>query len=274
MKFEVACWKQGFKVVAGTDEAGRGPLAGPVVAAAFAVLEPDAEVLQLLASIKDSKKMTMANRDAAFEELTHSRFEGRTIWAIAQASVSEISRVNILQAALAAMERSVRRLTIQPDCVLVDGCNRPPGLLSMDEAWTRGTQTVATLYATTGTLKVAPRRAWRPRRVDSVIKGDDKVLSISAASILAKVHRDRIMAKLDKKYPAYGFISHKGYGTSSHMKVLKAIGYSPAHRTTFAPVNTLSPAKAAAMRAQPSVKQAKAAAGPAAKARAQRKLAV
>jgi len=249
LSFEAKQWAKGFQVVAGTDEAGRGPLAGPVVAAAFALLkEDDVEVLQLMASVKDSKQMSIQQREEAFKELTDPKYKGRVAWAIAEASVQEISKANILQAALAAMERSIRKMSKSPDCVLVDGCNRIPGLLGPNDTWTRASQTVAALRETMPPLDAHPKAVWKPNSVQAVIKGDALVPSIAAASVLAKVHRDRLMDELHEKYPIYGFDSHRGYGTASHIKVLKKIGFSPVHRTSFAPVNELRPAKASAFK--------------------------
>lgn len=252
--FEERLWAEGFPVVAGTDEAGRGPLAGPVVAAAFAVVDhEDAEVKELLASVADSKQLTEAARDAAFEQLTDGRFKGRVAWAISEASPEEIDQTNILRASLAAMARAVRDLEPKPDCVLVDGCNRPPDLLRPGEQWTRGSKAseqakndvtqkklssffTARAPATPVTAAAEADAPWRPRRVDAVIHGDARVACISAASILAKVHRDQIMDKLDAQYPVYGFKDHKGYGTAIHMEAIREHGVCPAHRRSVAPV--------------------------------------
>lgn len=255
-EYEKRLWAEGFPVVAGTDEAGRGPLAGPVVAAAFAVIDhKDAEVQELLASVADSKQLTEEKRDAAFKQLSDDRFKGRVAWAISEASPEEIDQTNILQASLAAMARAVRDLEPKPDCVLVDGCNRPPDLLRPGEQWTRGSKAseqakndekqkkLSSFFAvrapatpmTTATEAEAP---WRPRRVEAVIHGDARVACISAASIIAKVHRDRIMEKLDVEHPAYGFKDHKGYGTASHMEAIREHGVCPAHRRSVAPVRS------------------------------------
>jgi len=238
-EYEGHYWARGFKVVVGTDEAGRGPLAGPVVAAAFVVLDPsDQEVLKLLSTVNDSKKLSAKRRDELYEELTDAKFKGRTAWAIAEASEEEIDYVNILQASLAAMERSVRKLPVRADCVLVDGCQRPPGLLRPEECWTGGgsNSSVAALRAKAPMLDASSKEKWLPSVVDAIIKGDGKVASIGAASILAKVHRDRLMHKLHEEYPAYAFNKHMGYGTKVHMEALKKHGPCPAHRRSFAPV--------------------------------------
>lgn len=254
--WERRLWSEGFPVVAGTDEAGRGPLAGPVVAAAFAVLGTgDEEVLSLLSTITDSKQMAAPQREEAFKQLTDPKFEGRTVWAIAEASVAEIDEMNILRASLCAMSRAARGLNVRPDCLLVDGCNRPPELLAPGEQWTRGRKKamedekqqpkLSKFFAS----KVAPKPAtivqsdpkecadvWRPRRVEAVIGGDAQVPCIAAASVLAKVHRDRLMEELDKQYPVYGFQSHKGYGTADHIEAIKTHGVCPQHRRSFGPV--------------------------------------
>ena len=179
--------------VAGVDEAGRGPLAGPVVAAAV-ILDPD----HPLEGLRDSKKMTGRQRDAAFETLhRHAIAIG-----VGQADSREIDDLNILHATMLAMRRAVDALGCRPTSVLVDG-NRCPELL-------------------------VP--------VDAVIGGDGTVPSISAASIIAKVTRDRIMLELHERYPAYGFDRHKGYPTKAHRLALSIHGPSSEHRRSFAPV--------------------------------------
>lgn len=241
---------EGFHIVAGTDEAGRGPLAGPVVAAALAVLDHgDAEVQRLLSHVQDSKKMTAAQREEVFAEMTAEKFNGRIAWAIAEASVAEIDEMNILRASLLAMSRAVRALATRPDCVLVDGCNRPPELLRAGECWTRGSKK---LSGETPTVKQKGQKerkgqlqsnitrgqkgAWIPKRVEAVIGGDSRVPSISAASVLAKVYRDQLMEKLHAQFPMYGFGTHKGYGTQGHLAAIKEHGVCPDHRRSFAPV--------------------------------------
>jgi len=251
-RWEERIWQDGLSVVAGTDEAGRGPLAGPVVAAAFAILDQrDDEVRALLARVADSKQMTLQQREELFAELTHERFHGRTAWAVAEASASEIDELNILKASLGAMAKAVRSLSVLPDCVLVDGCNRPADLLASGELWTRGSKrnneqkaapqaklskwfSNASLRSTTSLEAAA--QPWRPEKVEAVIGGDAEVVSISAASILAKVHRDRLLDDLHEKYPSYGFKSHKGYGTPEHMEALRRHGACEEHRRSFAPV--------------------------------------
>lgn len=177
----------------GVDEAGRGPLAGPVVAAAV-MLDPDRHI----EGLRDSKKLSAAARERLADEI---RLKAAA-WCVAEASVDEIDRLNILHATMLAMQRAVAGLPMPPDDVWVDG-NR------------------------------CPKWGWRSQ---AVVKGDDKVAAIAAASILAKTARDRLMCKLHQEYPAYGFASHMGYGTAAHMAALRAHGACPQHRRSFAPV--------------------------------------
>lgn len=180
-------------LVAGVDEAGRGPLAGPVVAAAVIL-----DDLQPIKGLADSKTLTALRRDKLFDEIRAKAL----CCSIAQASVEEIDQLNILQATLLAMRRAVEGLRLKPNMVLVDG-NRLP-VLNM--------------------------------RAKAIVKGDALVPAISAASILAKVHRDRGCVELDQLYPHYGFARHKGYGTAEHLAALAAHGACPQHRKTFRPV--------------------------------------
>ena len=180
-------------LVAGVDEAGRGPLAGPVVAAA--VILDDRNPIRGLA---DSKVLTARRREQLFDEIRAKAL----CCSVAEASVDEIDTLNILQATLLAMRRAVEGLRLKPALVLVDG-NRLP-TLSM--------------------------------RAEAIVKGDSKIAAISAASILAKVTRDRWCAELDLQYPQYGFAGHKGYGTAEHLQALQAHGACPQHRKTFSPV--------------------------------------
>jgi ribonuclease HII len=180
-------------LVAGVDEAGRGPLAGPVVAAA--VILDDLNPIQGLA---DSKKLTALRREKLFDEIRAKAL----CCSIAQASVEEIDQLNILQATMLAMQRAVAGLRLKPIKTLVDG-NRLPKLDMLAEA---------------------------------IVQGDAKVQAISAASILAKVHRDRLCDAWSEQYPQYGFAAHKGYGTAEHMAALREHGPCPLHRTSFAPV--------------------------------------
>jgi ribonuclease HII len=183
-------------LVAGVDEAGRGPLAGPVVAAA--VILDERHPIQGLA---DSKKLTVLRRERLFDEIRAKAL----CCSIAEASVEEIDRLNILQATLVAMRRAVAGLRLKPNKVLVDG-NRLPTLEVLAEA---------------------------------IVGGDALVPAISAASILAKVHRDRWCLKLDQQYPQYGFAQHKGYGTAAHLAALQTHGPCAQHRTSFRPVAEL-----------------------------------
>jgi len=186
------CW-DGPGLLAGVDEAGRGPLAGPVVAAAVILDE-----CQPIAGLADSKKLSAARREVLFDEIRAKAL----CFAVAQASVEEIDRLNILQATLLAMQRAVEGLRLKPHKVLVDG-NRLPRLDVLAEA---------------------------------IVKGDDKVPAISAASILAKVTRDRMTLDMEREYPGYGFAKHKGYGTAEHLAALARLGATPYHRRSFAPV--------------------------------------
>ena len=180
-------------LTAGVDEAGRGPLAGPVVAAAVILDE-----LNPIQGLNDSKKLSAKRREALFDEI-----RARALcFSIAEASVQEIDDINILQATMLAMKRAVEALRLPPKLVLVDG-NRLP------------------------TLSI---------RAEAIVQGDALVPSISAASILAKVHRDRLCEAMHQRYPVYGFDQHKGYGTAQHMAALQAHGPTECHRMTFAPV--------------------------------------
>jgi len=180
-------------LLAGVDEAGRGPLAGPVVAAAV-ILDPQRPI----AGLDDSKKLSERRRDA-LEPLIRER---ALAFGIGRAEVSEIDSINILQATLLAMRRAVAALPVHPAAVVVDG-NRLTDFGLPAEA---------------------------------VVGGDARVPSISAASILAKVARDREMVALEEQFPGYGFARHKGYGTAAHLDALARLGPTPAHRQSFAPV--------------------------------------
>ena len=180
-------------LVAGVDEAGRGPLAGPVVAAAVIL-----DDLRPIKGLADSKALTALRREKLFDEI-----RARALCtSIASASAEEIDRLNILQATLLAMQRAVLGLRLLPKRVVVDG-NRVPRLVMTTAA---------------------------------VVKGDAKVAAISAASILAKVHRDRLCQDLHAEFPHYGFDGHKGYPTSAHLAALRDYGACAAHRRSFAPV--------------------------------------
>ncbi len=180
-------------LVAGVDEAGRGPLAGPVFAAAVIL-----DDMSPISGLADSKKLSPKKRDLLYDII-----KARALcFSVAMASVDEIDQLNILQASLLAMQRAVKGLRLKPMKVLVDG-NRLP-VLDM--------------------------------RAEAIVKGDSKVASISAASILAKVERDRWCVEIDSQYPLYGFAIHKGYGTSLHLNALKEHGPCALHRSSFAPV--------------------------------------
>lgn len=188
--------KQGIILVAGVDEAGRGPLAGSVYAAAV-ILNPE----QPIAGLADSKILSEKKRDALFLLIQ----EKALAWSVAHATVEEIDRINILQASLLAMQRAVAGLTIKPELALVDGNKLPK--LNCDAR--------------------------------AIVQGDMLEPAISAASILAKVARDREMILLDQQYPEYGFAKHKGYGTALHLDALSKHGPCEIHRKSFAPVANL-----------------------------------
>ncbi|RKG31078.1 ribonuclease HII [Acinetobacter tianfuensis] len=181
-------------LIAGADEAGRGPLVGSVVAAAV-ILDPNNPI----EGLNDSKKLTEKKREKLFAEIQ----EKALAWAIAECSAAEIDEYNILQASLLAMKKAVEKLGIQPDHLLVDGNKVPQGLAMS---------------------------------CDAVVGGDALHAEISAASILAKVQRDRDMLVLDAKYPQYGFAKHKGYPTKAHFAAIAEYGVIDEHRRSFGPV--------------------------------------
>jgi ribonuclease HII len=204
-RFEAGAQRRGFKCVAGLDEAGRGPLAGPVVAAAV-VLPPNFAA----GEINDSKLLSPAQR----ERLAPLIRQRALALGIGVVDVEEIDRINILQASLLAMVKALRELALAPDYVLIDGNQSiPPTLMAAD----RGAASLS-LYQQT------------------VIKGDRLCLSIAAASIIAKVARDQMMIEFDKQYPEYGFAGHKGYGSAAHLDALRRHGPSPIHRLSYKPV--------------------------------------
>lgn len=192
--FERHLLATGEKIVAGIDEAGRGPLAGPVIAAAVVLPESYADV-----PLDDSKRLSEAARLELFERLTH---DATVEWACAIVEVEEIDRLNILRASQEAMRRAVLALTRRPTHVLIDG------------------------------LPVRPF----PMAQTALVKGDARSLSIAAASIIAKVTRDRLMEAFDHEYPQYGFAQHKGYATRGHFATLFAHGPCAIHRRSFEPV--------------------------------------
>ncbi|MDY7538283.1 ribonuclease HII [Undibacterium sp. RTI2.1] len=184
------------ELICGVDEAGRGPLAGPVMAAAV-ILDP----AHPIAGLRDSKKLSEAKRDQLAIEIKQYALA----WSIAECSEQEIDELNILQATMLAMRRAVEGLTIQPTLALIDG-NRCPVMSVRSEA---------------------------------IVKGDDKVQAISAASILAKTARDHRLAQLHLQYPQYALDQHKGYPTALHLALLREHGVSPIHRKSYAPVRAL-----------------------------------
>lgn len=189
-EFEKQALKQGFQCVCGIDEAGRGPLAGPVYAAAV-ILPVDCEI----EGLNDSKKLSEKKREQIFDIIK----EKAVSYCVARAEVEEIEEFNILKATFLAMKRAVEGLDVKPDIALIDG-NQKPGLDIFER---------------------------------TLVKGDAKSPSIAAASILAKVSRDRYMLEMDKQYPEYEFSRHKGYGTKLHYEKLAEHGISPVHRRSF-----------------------------------------
>jgi ribonuclease HII len=183
-------------LTAGVDEVGRGPLAGPVVAAAV-ILDPNKPI----AGLADSKKLSEKKREALYPIIK----ENALYYAVAEASVEEIDQINILQASLLAMQRAINALGVIPEHILVDGNKAPDVSMS----------------------------------VDTVIKGDSRVASISAASIIAKVDRDRMMLEYHHRYPQFSFHKHKAYGSKQHLAELQEHGPTAVHRKTFAPVRRL-----------------------------------
>ena len=188
--YEHEAAREGFACVCGVDEAGRGPLAGPVCAAAV-ILPPDIQI----EGLNDSKKLTDKKRRALYDVIT----ERAVSYGIAFADEQEIDEINILQATFLAMRRAFEKLTVTPDIALIDG-NRAPGLSCRER---------------------------------TVVHGDALSASVAAASILAKVTRDRLMEEYDAQYPQYGFAVHKGYGTQRHYAALREFGACPIHRQSF-----------------------------------------
>jgi len=186
-----------LELAAGVDEAGRGPLAGPVYAAAV-ILDP----ARPIEGLRDSKKLTAEKR----EELAAVIKERALAWSIACSSAQEIDRTDILRATMRAMAEALEGLSVQPRCVLVDGNRTPP---------------------------------YRKAPVVTIVKGDDKVQCISAASILAKTAHDAVFDEYEREYPGYGFAQHKGYGTKQHIEAIAARGVLPVHRKTFEPIRSL-----------------------------------
>ena len=190
-EFEKKLYEDGVKYIAGIDEAGRGPLAGPVVIGC-AIMKPDS----FIEYVNDSKKVSETKREMLYEKITNEALA----WSTGIVWQDEIDEINILNATKKALTLAIEGLEIKPDTILVD---------ALDKIDTKGIPYI------------------------SVIKGDAKIYSISAASIIAKVTRDRIMKEYDEVYPEYGFSGHKGYGTAKHIQAIKEHGICPLHRKTF-----------------------------------------
>lgn len=190
-EFEKAAVNSGFSCICGVDEAGRGPLAGPVCAAA--VILPEGAVIE---GLDDSKKLTEKKREKLYDVIKKTA----VAYSVAYGTLEEIETVNILEATYLAMNRAIEGLNLKPDFALIDG-NRVP----------RG-------------IKIP---------CETIVKGDSKSMSVAAASVLAKVTRDRLMLEYDKKYPEYNFKKHKGYGTKEHTELIKQYGPCEIHRLSF-----------------------------------------
>ncbi len=191
--------------VAGIDEAGRGPWAGPVVAGAVIVKDRNLPA-DLLNGLDDSKKLTAKKREALYQRLFEEEAAGRLVIGIGEASAQEIDEMNILQATFLAMKRAVKALPVAPEQALIDGNRLPKDF---------------------------------PCRAQAVVKGDGRSLSIAAASIVAKVYRDRLMCRLAEKYPYYGFEKNAGYGTALHIEALKRYGVTSEHRKSYRPIQEI-----------------------------------
>ena len=208
-------------IVIGIDEVGRGPLAGPVVACAAVLKSPDA-----LLTLNDSKKLSRPKREAMFEQVK----DACACYAIASASVEEIDEINILEADFLAMRRALQALGFP-------GLNESTPEIPIEVKGSfadlaTNHQPLTTLIAVDGNLKI---RGVPAEKQMPIVKGDGRIASISAASILAKVFRDRYMDKLEELYPGYGFDKHAGYGTKAHLDAIRRQGFTPAHRKTFHP---------------------------------------
>ncbi len=191
-------WALGYSFIAGVDEAGRGPWAGPVVAAAVVLPPHRLDLVEVLAGVDDSKRLSPGAREALFDRI----YSVALAVGVSQATAAEIDTLGIVPATRLAMRRAIEALPRAPDYVLID-YERVPDLPVPQEAF---------------------------------VRGDARVLSIAAASIIAKVTRDRIMVEMDSLYPGYGFAQHKGYGTAAHRDALRRLGPSPIHRMTWKPV--------------------------------------
>lgn len=197
---EMALWEQGFRCIAGVDEVGRGPLAGPVVAAVVVLFPPMLDS-PWLRQVRDSKLLSAAQRQR-LAPLIQAQARGVGVGVV---SHENIDRDGIVQATRQAMAEALQQLPLKPDFVLIDGRER---------------------------LRIRVKQR-------AIVKGDRLVTSIAAASIVAKVHRDRLMEALDERYPGWGFAQHKGYGTPQHLEALHRLGPSAIHRRSFMPVSTL-----------------------------------
>lgn len=198
LKLEKSLFGRGYDYIAGVDEAGRGPLAGPVVAACVLipknfVIPPD------LSAVNDSKKISASSRRELFQAI----IKNKLVYGLGICSPQMIDKINILQATWRAMRQAIRKTGIEPDMILVDGRLLIPGIRQKQQA---------------------------------IIHGDGKIFSIAVASIIAKVKRDQLMERMHQKYPEYGFNRHKGYGTKLHCAQIKKFGPSPIHRLSFARV--------------------------------------
>jgi len=201
-------WSQEEKLsglICGVDEAGRGPWAGPVVAGAVVFYTRQINP-ELLNNLNDSKKLSAKKRDELYRLLEAEKAEGNLDFAVGEVSAAEIDKINILQATFAAMRQAVAQLSRAPDWAIIDGNKVPAGLNC---------------------------------RACSLVKGDAKSFSVAAASIVAKVRRDRLMTKLAQQYPGYGFEKNAGYGTKEHITGLKKLGITPQHRKTYKPIARL-----------------------------------
>ncbi len=188
--YEIAAHEKGYKVVCGIDEAGRGPLAGPVFAAAVILPENYSHPV-----LNDSKKLSEKKRDAVYDDI----IKDAICYSVGIATEEEIDEINILNATFLAMKRAVEGLVIKPDFAYIDGNQ----------------------YPKTGVKE------------ETIVKGDGKCISVAAASIIAKVSRDRFMLEIDKQYPEYQFSKHKGYGTKLHYEMIEKYGVSKVHRRSF-----------------------------------------
>jgi len=199
-KYEKRIWKKGYNKIAGLDESGRGPLAGPVVAAAFMITDTSkVDRIKRIGNIKGSKQLTAKRREWFYKKLKDLDFVD---WAVAKVFPVVIDRINIKNAAELAMERAVKKLNVRPDFLLIDG-------------------------------KFLKNKKLNKMNHKLVIKGDQKVFCCAAASIIAKVTRDRTMIRYSKKYPGYKFRRHKGYPTKLHRKRIKKFGTCKIHRKSF-----------------------------------------